>query len=250
MTRTRLRTVLAVGVAFVAVVALLVLSQGPGGLLGPFTAPSPEERVDQVLTALKEENPYLALMEERRPQVFADLRAALAEGAANGDTVIEMANDGRQVIVDWLSEAIRTAPDGIALELLAMTRAQFGELLQSNPEMCAAMIKGKPFGDTEPYLSDAARARESDFYQALLTAPAQESVVILPQAEVDAAFRQIDPALAERFGSDLGLMQQASLSTEESAKVCEIRIATLELVEEMFTPERAAAMARALLGSR
>lgn len=248
MRRFNLRTGIAVAALFLVGLALLVLSQGPGGITGLFSSSSPEERADQVLAGIKAENPYLALMEERQPEVYADLRATLIEGAANGDPVLAIANEGRQVIIAWLSDSISKAPDAIALEMLSVTADQFRELQQTNPQMCAAMVMGRPFGDTTPFLSDDLQARERAVYEALVTTPADPGVVSLPQAEVDAAFQQISPQLQDRFGADLDLMRQDSIDEADSARVCEIQIAILDLVQELFTPERAAAIARAQLG--
>ncbi len=232
-------------VAFVLAVGAVVVVQAPGGLSGLLGSVAPEDRADQVLAGIKAENTYLALMEERRPDVYAELRQVLTAAAANGDPVMRMANDGRRVLAEWLVEAIATAPDPVALEMLAVTRGQFAELLETNPQMCAAMATGQEFGDIAPYVSAELRAREQQVYEMLLSAPA-EPVVVLPEEELQAAYRQISPDLENRFGADLALMEAGVVEEADSAKVCAMQVAILEAIEGL-APQRAAAVARAML---
>ena len=233
--------VLAVGAAVLAVML------GPGGVGGLFGQVTPAERADQVLAGIKAESPYVAVLEQNRPDVYDALRESLMQDAEAELPVMQMANHGRQVLTAWLQEAIATAPDAVALEMLAMTTEQLRELRSSNPALCAAMVTGQPLDDVDSFVSEQMRERERAAYQALAASDPDVAVVTLPQAEVEAAYGAIAPELEVRFGADLALLNQPAEDDETAGRLCEIQIAVLEAFGEM-APDRAAALARALLG--
>ncbi|MEZ5669884.1 MAG: hypothetical protein R3F55_21095 [Alphaproteobacteria bacterium] len=241
------RRLAAIAVAFVGIVVVLVIALGPGGFGGLFGGVSPAERADQVLAGIKAEAPYVATLERSRPDVYAALRDGLIRDAEADTPVMLMANNGRRVLAAWLQQAIATAPDAVALELLAMTTDQLRELQQSNPQLCAAMVSGQPIEDVDAFVSDAMRTRERTAYEALAAAPADAAVVTLPAAEVDAAYQAIAPDLAERFGADFDRFRGTDPTTLDPARFCEIQIALLDGVAAMG-PQRAAALARSILG--
>lgn len=248
MARLGKRSLLGIGALVVIVLAGgIVVLQSPAGFGGLFGPIPPEQRADQVLAGIKAETPYLALLEQRRPEVYDELRATLAQDAADGASVMEMANNGRRVLASWFIGAIATAPDSVALEMLAVTTDQFRTLGQTNPRMCADMAKGQAFGDLGPYVGEDLLAREHQVYEMLLTTPAAEDLVALPPAEIEAANQSILPDLTARFGDDLALMQAATIADDDVERFCTIQVAILEAIAAM-EPERAAAMARALLG--
>lgn len=244
MARIGLRSALFVVAAAVATAGVAIVVDAPGGVGSLFASPQPDERADQVLAGLAAEAPYLALLRERRPEVYAALRATLAEAHANGHTVMQMAAQGRRALSDWLAEAIATAPDAVALEMLAVTRGQFRELLASNPALCATMARGDAGDDSAPFLTPELLLREQAALELLLTAQPDATVVSLPEAEIEAAYRQITPELQARFGAAL----EADIGeVEDPATICAIQAATLDAFASL-EPSRAAALARAVLG--
>jgi hypothetical protein len=195
-----------------------------------------------VLAGLTAEAPYLALLRERRPEVYERVRTTLVTAHANGHTVLQMADQGRRVLTEWLADAIAHAPDPVALEMLAVTRGQLGELQQTNPALCAAMIRGGHGDDLAPYLSVELLAREQAAMEMLLTVPPDGAVVSLPPVEIEAAYNQVRPELQARFGAALD-----GDGTADPATVCAIQTATLDAFARL-EPARAAAIARAVLG--
>ena len=236
---------IAMTLAVIAIVLIVVL--GPGGLDGLLGKTSPYDRADQVLAGIKAESPYVAILETDQPDVYAALRDSLVRDAEADVPVMQMANNGRQVLTAWVQDAIGTAADPIALELLAMTTDQLRELLSSNPGLCAAMVTGQPLDDVDAHVSEAMRQRERAAYELLAATPPDPSVVTLPQAEVDAAYFAIAPQMEAAFGADLNLLNQPGDGDAADIRLCEIQIAILSAFGEM-APARAAALARALLG--
>jgi hypothetical protein len=132
---------------------------------------SPEDRAQRVLASMEAQEPIFALLREREPDAYGEMRALIEQSERQGQRLnsLEMIQRVRMILIRTIMRRTRTAPDAISQEFATFVADQ-AKALEPHPQVCADLLFARA-GDVESYISQEMKQREQRLYEDLLNAP-------------------------------------------------------------------------------
>lgn len=210
---------------------------GMGGTAAALLEPARQQALDAGFREIERQVPAFATLRASDSAAYARFRDRIGAVLARGGTRDDAAREARPILTQAFAARVVGAEDGLLVRMLETTLEQAEELRPQRPDLCAALLLGRPSGSFAPYLSTAAARAELALMEELLRAPPLSAPpAVATAAEASAV---LGAALQEASG-EIGIAPERLLALAQGsgpdAEVCGGLIAWMRALRAMPAP--------------
>jgi hypothetical protein len=229
MPRQRL-VLMAIGLALAAVAI-------GGGVAALLMEPVRQQALDGRFRELEQREPVFAALRTADPAAYARFRERLADIMLRGGSSDDAARAVRPAIADAVASRILDSEDELLARLSAVTVRQAEALRPQRPDLCAALLLGRPMGSMAPHVDASLIRAEVALIEELLRAPPPTSPpAFATRAEAEAVLGVVLENAARQSGMTTERLVALADGNGTDAEICAGNIAFLGALQAMPAP--------------
>ncbi len=187
--------------------------------------PSPES----VLADLEKQEPLYSAIRTKHPEIYEEVRQAVAEGIETNDTAALRAKI-RAVVLPTIMEWVPTASSGTLVKFTELATEQLRYVARVRPEACPQFLTGRDIGADRLFPTEM-NQRELALYNTLLIEQPVINAQRASESEIGEAIIPIVPRLGARLGITEAQVLDAAQQKGPPERQCSV---AAELYDEIL----------------
>jgi hypothetical protein len=186
---------------------------------------------------VERQEPLVAALREAEPAAYARFRDRLASVMIRGGSMDDAARELRPALGEAVAARALVAEDGLLSRMQATTLRQAEALRPRRPDLCAALLLGRPMGSLVAHLGASHVRAEMAVIEEMLRAPPPASPPpVATQAEAAAVLGLALDNAARETGIAPERLALLAEGNGPDAEICSAMIAFLEALQAMPAP--------------
>lgn len=162
---------------------------------------------------------------ESDPQTYEKLKEVVLEGARNGDSAGVIESKISPIVMATLPRYVPKASDESVITFISLTTGELKELNRADPDACYQFLFPQKFSSPSITIQNMDETTRTKLLQAMagLVHSATHNPQPLPDKdESEALLKPISSELAQRYGTDIFLLQRTPKDRSERGKLCSL----------------------------
>jgi hypothetical protein len=162
---------------------------------------------------------------ESDPQTYEKLKDVVLEGARNGESAGIIESKISPIVMATLPRYVPTASDKSVITFISLTSDELKQLNRTDPDACYQFLFPQKFSSPSVAIQNMDETTKTRLLQAMagLVHSATHNPQPLPDKdESEALLKPISSELAQRYGTDIFLLQRTPKDQSERGKLCSL----------------------------